>query len=362
MKPSKTIDCLIIGQGLSGSILAWLLEQQGQRVLIVDRAGDRSASRIAAGIVNPVAGQRLVKHPRVETCLATARALYSTLGDTFQQPFYFERPMVRLFQSDQERTIWAARNNDPCYRPYLGEHFDDHAAWPAPANRHGGFYQKECGWLDAPRFLDAMRTHFESKQQLVESDFSWNELSTKKNSMLWNGRPVGRIIACEGFAAGQNPYFSWLPFQFSKGQILTLKADRDLPDRLVNHGKWLLPLSTCLFKCGATYEWKNLDRQPSTAAAKLLDSAARALLPHNTRFRMLAHEAGIRPGSLDKNPFAGLHPTHGRIGIFNGFGSKGVLTIPYYAECFVEHLLQGANLPKEIDIARSLAQFRKIRA
>ncbi len=357
LKRSDTIDYLIVGQGLAGSILAWVLEQHRQEVLIVDSATELSASRIAAGIVNPIAGQRLVKYPRAGICLAKARAFYAIAGDFFKQTFYFERPMMRLFNSEHERAIWTQRRPDPAYLPYLGDSFSENQVWPVPANRIGGFHQKNCGYLDTSRFLGAIRTHFKSKNRLFETEFSWNRIFPNQANTVWNGYTVGRVIACEGFRAGDNPFFSWLPFQFSKGEILTLELAAGLPDTLINHGKWLLPLNQRVFKCGATYEWNNLDTRPSTAARSLLYSTARELLIRNTEFSVLAHEAGIRPGSLDKNPFAGMHPAHARLGIFNGFGSRGVLTIPYYAECFVEHLLHKAVLPKEIDIARTLAYY-----
>ncbi|MCI0732631.1 MAG: FAD-binding oxidoreductase [Methylococcaceae bacterium] len=354
MKSQRPIGYLIIGQGLAGSILAWLLEQHGQDVAIVDKGHENSASRIAAGIVNPVAGQRLAKHPQTEICLTKARAFYAGLGNFFKQTFYFERPMIRLFASEKERTIWTERKSDPAYFPFLGESFSENRGWPAPANRTGGFHQKGCGYLDTWRFLDAIRRHFKARSRLFEQEFSWKEISPNRAHIVWNGCRIEHIISCEGFRAGGNPYFSRLPFQFSKGEILTLESADNLPEAIINHGKWLLPLNSRVFKCGATYEWHSLDARPSDPARELLCTTARELLIRDADFRVLAQHAGIRPGSLDKNPFAGIHPAFPRLGIFNGFGSRGVLTIPYYAEQFVRHLVYGTALPREIELGRCL--------
>jgi len=54
-------DFLIIGQGLAGSLLAWTLLQQQQTVVLVDSQDPQGASQVAAGLVNPVVGQRLEK-------------------------------------------------------------------------------------------------------------------------------------------------------------------------------------------------------------------------------------------------------------------------------------------------------------
>jgi glycine/D-amino acid oxidase-like deaminating enzyme len=121
---------------------------------------------------------------------------------------------------------------------------------------------------------------------------------------------------------------------------------------IVNCGKWLIPLNWRVFRCGATYEWRSLDTRASDSARELPCTNARELLVRDADFRTLAQEAGIRPGTLDKNPFAGMHPAFPRLGIFNGFGSRGVPTIPYYAKQFVRHLLYREALPKEIELSR----------
>ncbi|MGH8556344.1 MAG: NAD(P)/FAD-dependent oxidoreductase [Methylococcales bacterium] len=357
LKTSNTIDYLIVGQGLAGSILAWLLEQHRQEVVIVDNATQLSASKIAAGIVNPVSGQRLVKHPRAGICLARARAFYANLEGFFNQAFYFERPMIRLFKSEKEQKTFLERKTEPAYSPYIGDSFQERQVWPVPANRFGGFHQKNCGYLNTRQFLDTMRMHFRSRNRLFETEFSWMQISPKQAEIVWNGRRVGHVISCEGFRAGGNPCFSWLPFQLSKGEIVTMESTGDLPETIINQGKWLLPLTRQVFKCGATYEWQSLNTRPSIAARALLYSTARELLIQNIEFNVIAQEAGLRSGSLDKNPIAGIHPAIPALGIFSGFGSRGVLTIPYYAEHFVEHLLHKTVLPKEIDVARYLAYY-----
>ena len=54
------VDAIIVGQGLAGSLLAFALHQRGQQVMLLDD-GVVNASQVAAGLINPVTGQRLVK-------------------------------------------------------------------------------------------------------------------------------------------------------------------------------------------------------------------------------------------------------------------------------------------------------------
>ena len=95
---------LIIGQGLAGSLLAWHLLQADQSVMVIDNDNPCAASRVAAGLINPVTGKRLVKASGVESHLATARACYAEFGKQFGQVYLHEKPMLRLF--DSEDHVW----------------------------------------------------------------------------------------------------------------------------------------------------------------------------------------------------------------------------------------------------------------
>ncbi len=113
------IDYLIIGQGLAGSLLAWELIQRDCKVIILDN-GKENASQVAAGLINPITGMRFVKSADIDTLLPTAKRSYSKLADVFQQPFYIEKPMLRLFRSDAELTHCLKRLDNPDYQDYLG--------------------------------------------------------------------------------------------------------------------------------------------------------------------------------------------------------------------------------------------------
>ncbi len=60
---------IIVGQGLAGSLLAHSLRKAGKSVLIVDSFKPNSSSRVAAGLINPVTGRRMVKTWQADTLL-----------------------------------------------------------------------------------------------------------------------------------------------------------------------------------------------------------------------------------------------------------------------------------------------------
>jgi len=55
------VDVLIIGQGICGTMLSWWLEKAGMSYVVADDPKPDSASRVAAGVINPVTGRRMVK-------------------------------------------------------------------------------------------------------------------------------------------------------------------------------------------------------------------------------------------------------------------------------------------------------------
>ncbi|MBK9401089.1 MAG: hypothetical protein IPN36_09585 [Bacteroidetes bacterium] len=58
---TNTFDYILRGQGIAGSLLAWFLLQAGKRVLVVDPVRKNTCSKIAAGLIHPVTGRRIVK-------------------------------------------------------------------------------------------------------------------------------------------------------------------------------------------------------------------------------------------------------------------------------------------------------------
>ena len=54
------IDYLIVGQGISGTMLSWFLHKEGKSFAVIDDGNEHSASKTAAGIINPITGRRYV--------------------------------------------------------------------------------------------------------------------------------------------------------------------------------------------------------------------------------------------------------------------------------------------------------------
>lgn len=340
------IDFLIIGQGLAGSLLAWELMQRGCNVVIVDN-GLENASQVAAGLINPITGMRLVKSADVDTLLPVAKQLSGQLGDFFQQDFYIEKPMLRIFHSAKEQSHCEKRLNNPDYQPYLG---DSYAAIELLNMPFGAVTQQQTGYLLTRLLLACLKDFFIAKGCYQQAAFDVADIQLHP-ALCWRGVLPKRIIFCEGYHAMHNPYFAHLPFQAVKGEILTLLHSHHLPDTILHYGQWLIPLNVHQVRIGATFDWQNLNNQTTELGKNTLLHGLKTVLPHFD-CEVQDHQANVRPCTLDKQPFIGFHPQHPQLAIFNGFGAKGSLQIPWYSQQFANTLLNNAALPASADIQR----------
>ncbi len=349
---SETIhytNTLIIGQGLAGSILGWKLMQQGQSITIVCDEDAPCASRVAAGLFNPITGQRLVLQEQAEHIIPTARQCYQELASQFGHTFFHDKTMLRILKSSKELQTFEKRSQDRHYAPFLGERIKSVEPVSAP---HGLYQQTQTGYLDTNALLDSLREYFMSKQSYIADHFDYCDLKITDNGIIWKQVHAKRIIFCQGFMDKDNPWFQHLPFQPAKGEILTLTTDAALPDQIINGGKWLLPLHNGQYKTGATYSHDLSTLEPMQESRTELLNGLQILFHTVLKVDVIQQQAGVRPNTLDKHPFIGFHPEKTQIGIFNGFGSKGSMLIPHYAQAFADHLCSGSTFPGEADITR----------
>ena len=78
------VEFLIIGQGISGTFLSYYLQKANRSFLVIDNQESNSASRVAAGIINPVTGRRIVDTWMIGEILPFAWNAYQQLGDDLQ--------------------------------------------------------------------------------------------------------------------------------------------------------------------------------------------------------------------------------------------------------------------------------------
>lgn len=343
---------LIIGQGLAGSLVGLALIENEQTVTIVDNANPQSASRVAAGLMNPISGQRMVLAPDVLRCLPFAIERYAQLSNLLHRSFYHTVPLLRLYQNKNDKDRYRSRKQDGNYLEFLGKEFEEGQSGEPVSSVYAGFFQHQTGYLDMSALLESSKEYFRERGALVELKFNYDDLIPGATDVSWQGQQFDEVIFCEGASAVDNPWFRWLPFQLSKGELITVRSNKDFPKTIVNKGYWLLPQQKGEAKIGATYQWEWSDENPSYETQQELFDACCEMLADSSDISITNHQAGIRPTTKDKQPFIGTHPQYVQLHCCNGFGSRGAMLAPFYVGCLVEKLLNDALLPAEVDINR----------
>ncbi|GGK62042.1 NAD(P)/FAD-dependent oxidoreductase [Rufibacter glacialis] len=348
-------DYLVVGHGLAGAILTCFLEKAGKTVLVVDAPKENSASRVAAGLINPVAGKRFAKSWQIDAFLPAAAAFYQEMEERYQTRLFHRKPILKLFSTAEEQNNWMGKSTDPAWDGYIET---THLQLPVSEYVHqelGGLLIQQGGYVALRSFLDLRAEDLRQRGaiRLEALDLSLLELSP--DTVRYKEITARNIVFCEGAQGAQNPFFSWLPFSLNKGEILDINMPDFEASYIYNKAVYVVPLGQTHYRVGATYNWRNLEENLTQEAREELTAKAQDIL--KKPFTVTKQYVGVRPAVRDRKPLVGVHPQHPRIGIFNGMGSKGVLMAPLLAQQFISRLEQGTALWPEVDIVRYLSLY-----
>jgi len=347
-------DTIIVGAGLAGLHLAFSLRELGERPIVFADAGSDRTSSVAAGVLNPVTGPRLARSWNVDTLLPRARDRYRRLEDALGAGFFHGMEIRRFCLSESERAQHARRREDPDYADYLGPLDAPDESPSSASDAFGSFRIRGAGYVDLPAFLAAAEERLEADGALARERFDHGALRLGNgDAVAYGAIEARRAVFCEGPRSKDNPWFDWLGFRPVKGETLTLSAERPPPmEAIYHHRKWALPRGHGTYRVGSTYERNFAHARPTEAGREALLAGWRAMFPDAGRIDVLDQRAGIRPCSLDRQPYAGPHPRDPRLCLFNGLGSKGALYAPGVAERLARHLALGEPLDPELRLDR----------
>jgi glycine oxidase len=338
-------DYIVVGQGISGSVLAEYLLQRGSKVLVVEPSTLPSSSRVAAGIWNPVVFKRLTKSWMADELLPEMFSFYLSMEKKLRTKFLHLRNIAKQFTEEQEKSLWLTKS-----RMEMQNYLNDTTYNHHPLTGADYSFVLNSGNINVERFLDSVKEDLQKKNALLEERFDYSLLEVNVDGVIYKDFTSNALIFCEGSACMHNPYFSWVPFKAAKGEILTIKCEGLKTQQILNKGIFILPIGNDLFKVGATYEWDDLSEFPTEKGKAELIGKLENLL--TLPYTVIAHEAGIRPSVIDRRPVIGNHPENGVLKIFNGMGTKAIMLAPYFAKHFINFMENQEELLPEINVSR----------
>ncbi|QYY35910.1 FAD-dependent oxidoreductase [Ruficoccus sp. ZRK36] len=339
-------DYLIIGQGIAGSVLADKLLARGQRVLVVDDGHRTSSTRVAAGMINPLAGKRLALSPGSDWLLPAAKGYFAQLEARTGTRVFHPLPIRRVLRNTNERKRLEKKRAIPTYTPYIGE-VSPPGSLGDVNDPHGSFITLGGGYVASGPLLSSLRERLRQANALAEVEFHHEDLELLPAGVRWQGRVYQTVVFCEGMRLRDNPWFSDIVTDPVKGEILDLKLPNPPEGEILNKGKWLLPQENGQVRLGATYERSCLDTEPTPEGREQLMDALRQIFPEHPGEQVVAQAAGVRVCTPDNQPLIGRHREHPALALFNGFGSKGNSLVPGWAEVFTASLV-GAEMDQPL--------------
>lgn len=337
------VDVIVVGHGLAGALLAHFLRRADVSFVVAD-AGLPGASSVAAGIINPISGQRFVRGAGVVEQLTAVERSYRQMEDELNASLFHPRRIRRILTTEAARarfeSKWRQGGLDPFVAGRLPPGTCDGVRLPL-----GAVDIKGGSVVDLAGLVSACRARWLAEGRLLPWRVCPGEWRVEQGRVLWRDQIARCIVFCEGAGGLENSWTQRVGLRPVKGEILGLEWAGGAPDagHILNWGKWLLQMPDRSWRMGATYQPDCSDAEPSEKGRAELVSHLREVV--SGEFRICGHRAGVRLMSDDRLPRAGFYSDEPCVGIFNGLGSKGALLAPRVAEQLANCISMRTPIP-----------------
>ena len=331
----KKIDTIIVGQGIAGSLVAFMLHQKNIPFLIIDPSSPQTASKIAAGMFTPLSGKRKTIHPLSLQQIPFAINIYKAISKLIGYNIIHLTNIYQLFDSVEEKSLLQSKFLQPSFAPYINA---TSMELSGIYNNNGAYEITHSGWVNCELWVKYFKSWLKRNDQFLEAKFEYQDLQITDDRMEYKGLAFKNIIFCEGYSAMNNPFFKETIIP-CKGDVLTITSDDFTSDQIIKkNGIYLVPSAANSFKAGATYQWDNDSAKPDEADKLLIEGQLKNMLTNP--FKIINHQSAIRPTTQNRELIVSQHQQHKGMFMFNGLGTKGVLQGPWWANRMVALYLQ----------------------
>ena len=317
--------------------------------MVFDAKHKGSASKVAAGIINPITGHRWNLTENFHDYLTAAKALYATIEATLECELLRPVKQTRLIKNKGQSEYFEKRLKQANYQSLL------QTVDQAPLKNTGyGFAEVAQSYhFNSQNLLDYMSKWLRLQDSIKCEPFDYGALKINAKEIQYRCRnneliSAKKVVFCEGYQAINNPWLKDLPFKLAKGSVLEICAEQikaidNETMSLLNWGHWLLVDVHNHARLGSTYDWNDTSIDASNDnQQKLLNSLYKY---SGLRAQVITHKTGVRPTTKQRQPFVGALSNLQHAYCLNGLGSKGCLIAPYYVDLLVQHMHNNSPLP-----------------
>lgn len=347
-------DYIIVGFGFAGVALAHLLNKNQKDFVVFDDVSSSSTS-ISGALYNPVVLKRFTPVWKATQQIQLLQNFYVEMQEDLGVKLIAPIRILRKFASLEEQNNWFVASDKPELSSFLStkiiKEINSYINTP-----FGLGEVLHTGRILTNNMLSAYRDKINKKNIFYKEKFDYSAVKFHKEGVLYKGIVAKRIVFCEGYAVMKNPYFTYLPMQGCKGELLTFSApDLHIKDIIKSAG-FIFPNQENTYKVGATYNYKDTtDAITEQGKEELIDKLKNLI---SCDFTIINQQAAVRPTVLDRRPLVGVHPEIQNMFILNGLGTRGAMLAPYTATALFDFIEKEKPLEKEMNISRFQKRYR----
>lgn len=339
----KKVDYIIVGSGYAAVFFAHQLIRNGKSFILFSD-GEKSASRVSAGIINPVV---LKKFTTFWLAQEQINFLHKTLAEIQEytgENYLIKENIHRIFHDEKEAELWKQKAETQELIPFLDTSFK---MLDGIENPYGTGKVNHSARLDVSGFFDRILGFLKNNGNLREEKFSYSELSAS----VYKDVVCENIVFCEGMKVTENPFFRNIPVNPNKGHHLKVKLSQPIFGEITLKKKhFLFPFNSDDYYYGGTYDRNQLHSEIDDSAVDQLSNGLTEFYPFP--FEISGVEFGFRPTVKDRRPILGSHPQFSNYYVFNGLGARGILNGCYFARHLYDHIENKIALHPEVDLRR----------
>ena len=296
---------LIIGQGIAGTWLSYWFSKKGAEVVMIDEDRPNTSTRVASGVINPVTGRQVVTTWMADTLLPFAEKHYKQLGEAIGAEVIRNCGILAFPPSGQMMEAYQQKiSEESPYVHHVEEagQFEQHFRFP-----FGVVHISPAYWVDLQTLLEGWQRKMRENNRLKQEVFDEGLLQVHTDGVVYKDLEADYVFYCNGMHIAQSPFWSGLPFSFNKGEALIVEIPGLPHGQIYKFGiSTLVPWHDGSWWVGSTYDNRFADDQPTAFFRHKAELFLEQTL--KSPFSVLHHMAAMRPATIERRPFAGMHP------------------------------------------------------
>tara|TARA_B100001540_G_scaffold285476_1_gene278552 strand:+ start:2007 stop:3068 length:1062 start_codon:yes stop_codon:yes gene_type:complete len=340
-------DLIIVGQGIAGTVLYDHLKDKFKNILIISNTKFVDSTEVASGVYNPISLRRCVLSWKINQIMPISLSYYQKLQKKINKKIIFPLDIIKLFFNKSDLDMWKIKKNNTEVGTYIKDIYNRIEHKNLNKNL-GGALISPAGYVDINLIRRFFLNKMKKKNIFLNEKFDHSKLKISRNKIQYKQIQAKKIVFCEGDRGSVNPFFKEKMFNPCKGEVITIKTSEKFFSRhILSKEVFVLPKEPNVFQIGSTYDRDYISRDKTVHAKDFLTKKLDKIL--NLDYKIISHKSSIRPTVIDRRPIIGSHKKHKNMYIFNGFGSKSVTLVPYFAKLFSYNLLINEPMITEVN-------------